>query len=39
MAIEADGLRKSFGKVHALRGMDLAVPPGSVWTAALARLS
>jgi ABC-2 type transport system ATP-binding protein len=30
MAIEAEGLRKSFGKVHALRGVDLTVPPGSV---------
>jgi ABC-2 type transport system ATP-binding protein len=30
MAIEAEGLRKSFGNVHALRGVDLAVPPGSV---------
>ena len=30
MAIEAEGLRKSFGKVKALRGVDLAVPQGSV---------
>jgi ABC-2 type transport system ATP-binding protein len=30
MAIEAEGLRKSFGKVKALRGVDLAVPEGSV---------
>jgi ABC-2 type transport system ATP-binding protein len=30
MAIEAEGLRKSFGKVQALRGVDLAVPEGSV---------
>jgi ABC-2 type transport system ATP-binding protein len=30
MAIEATGLRKSFGKVQALRGVDLAVPQGSV---------
>jgi ABC-2 type transport system ATP-binding protein len=30
MAIEAEGLRKSFGKVQALRGVDLAVPPGGV---------
>jgi ABC-2 type transport system ATP-binding protein len=30
MAIEAEGLRKSFGKVRALRGVDLAVPQGSV---------
>ena len=30
MAIEAEGLRKSFGKVEALRGVDLAVPEGSV---------
>ena len=29
-AIEAVGLRKSFGKVAALRGLDLAVPRGSV---------
>ena len=30
MAIEAAGLWKSFGKVQALRGVDLAVPQGSV---------
>jgi ABC-2 type transport system ATP-binding protein len=30
MAIEAAGLRKSFGKVQALRGVDLAVPQGGV---------
>jgi len=30
MAIEVEGLRKSFGKVQALRGIDLAVPQGSV---------
>jgi ABC-2 type transport system ATP-binding protein len=30
MAIEAEGLRKSFGKVQALRGVELAVPQGSV---------
>ncbi|HEY6493028.1 MAG TPA: ATP-binding cassette domain-containing protein [Trebonia sp.] len=30
MAIEAEGLRKSFGKVEALRGVDLAVPEGGV---------
>jgi ABC-2 type transport system ATP-binding protein len=30
MAIEAEGLRKSFGKVHALRGVDLAVPEGNI---------
>jgi ABC-2 type transport system ATP-binding protein len=30
MAIEVEGLRKSFGKVQALRGVDLAVPPGGV---------
>ena len=30
MAIEAEGLRKSFGKVQALRELDLAVPPGAV---------
>jgi ABC-2 type transport system ATP-binding protein len=30
MAIEAEDLRKSFGKVRALRGIDLAVPRGSV---------
>jgi ABC-2 type transport system ATP-binding protein len=30
MAIEAEGLRKSFGKVQALKGVDLAVPEGRV---------
>jgi ABC-2 type transport system ATP-binding protein len=30
MAIEVEGLRKSFGKVQALRGIDLAVPQGSI---------
>jgi ABC-2 type transport system ATP-binding protein len=30
MAIEVEGLRKSFGKVQALRGIDLAVPQGGV---------
>jgi ABC-2 type transport system ATP-binding protein len=30
MAIETEGLRKSFGKVQALRGVDLAVPRGGV---------
>ena len=30
MAIEVEGLRKSFGKVQALRGLDLAVPQGGV---------
>jgi ABC-2 type transport system ATP-binding protein len=30
LAIEAGGLRKSFGKVQALRGLDLAVPWGTV---------
>jgi ABC-2 type transport system ATP-binding protein len=29
-AIEVVGLHKSFGKVHALRGIDLAVPRGTV---------
>jgi ABC-2 type transport system ATP-binding protein len=29
-AIEAEGLRKTFGKVEALRGVDLVVPEGSV---------
>jgi ABC-2 type transport system ATP-binding protein len=29
-AIETEGLRKSFGQVRALRGVDLAVPDGSV---------
>ena len=30
MAIEIEGLRKSFGQVHALRGVELTVPPGGV---------
>jgi ABC-2 type transport system ATP-binding protein len=30
IAIEAEGLRKSFGKVQALRGVDLAVPEGGI---------
>jgi ABC-2 type transport system ATP-binding protein len=30
MAIEVEGLRKSFGQVQALRGIDLAVPQGGV---------
>ena len=30
MTIEAEGLRKAFGKVEALRGVDLAVPEGTV---------
>jgi ABC-2 type transport system ATP-binding protein len=30
MAIEAEGLGKTFGKVQALRGLELAVPQGSV---------
>jgi ABC-2 type transport system ATP-binding protein len=30
MAIEVEGLRKSFGEVQALRGIDLAVPQGGV---------
>jgi ABC-2 type transport system ATP-binding protein len=30
IAIEAEGLRKSFGTVQALRGLDLAVPEGGV---------
>ena len=29
-AIEADGLRKTYGEVEALRGVDLAAPAGSV---------
>jgi ABC-type multidrug transport system ATPase subunit len=29
-AVEVEGLVKSFGKVHALRGVDLAVPAGTV---------
>ncbi|MGN8244469.1 ATP-binding cassette domain-containing protein [Cellulomonas soli] len=30
MAIEVTGLTKSFGRVHALRGLDLSVPAGQV---------
>jgi ABC-2 type transport system ATP-binding protein len=30
MAIEVEGLAKSFGQVHALRGLDLQVPTGQV---------
>ena len=30
LAILADGLRKQYGKAHALAGFDLAVPPGAV---------
>ena len=30
MAIEVEGLRKSFGKVQALRGVELAVPQGGI---------
>jgi ABC-2 type transport system ATP-binding protein len=30
-AVEACGLTKDFGRVHALRGLDLEVPPGSVF--------
>ena len=30
IAIEAEGLRKSFGKVQALRGVDLTVPEASI---------
>ena len=30
LAIDAQGLRKSFGDVHALAGVDLAVPTGTV---------
>jgi len=30
MAIEVEGLQKSFGQVHALRGLDLHVPVGQV---------
>ncbi|MFI2753300.1 ATP-binding cassette domain-containing protein [Cellulomonas sp. P22] len=30
MAVEVDGLTKSFGRVHALRGLDLTVPTGQV---------
>jgi ABC-type multidrug transport system ATPase subunit len=29
-AISAEGLRKAFGKINALDGIDLAVPPGTV---------
>ena len=34
MAVEIEGLTKSFGSVHALRGLDLTVPTGVVrnWT-------
>ena len=30
LAVEIRGLTKSFGAVHALRGLDLAVPTGQV---------
>ena len=30
MAVEVDGLTKSFGRAHALRGLDLTVPVGQV---------
>lgn len=30
MAVEVEGLTKSFGRVHALRGLDLTVPVGQV---------
>ena len=30
MAVEIEGLTKSFGNVHALRGLDLSVPTGQV---------
>ncbi|KQY23511.1 ABC transporter ATP-binding protein [Cellulomonas sp. Root485] len=30
MALQVEGLEKSFGTVHALRGLDLAVPTGQV---------
>src|SRR5215216_4946369 len=30
-AVEARGLTKDFGRVQALRGLDLEVPPGSVF--------
>jgi ABC-2 type transport system ATP-binding protein len=30
MAVEIEGLKKSFGSVHALRGLDLTVPTGQV---------
>jgi ABC-type multidrug transport system ATPase subunit len=29
-AIRAEGLTKAFGGLHALRGVDLSVPPGKV---------
>lgn len=29
-AVLSEGLEKSYGRVHALRGLDLAVPEGSV---------
>ena len=29
-AIEVEGLHKHFGRVHALRGLDLTVPAGEV---------
>ena len=32
-AILVEGLQKSFGSVHALRGVDLAVPAGAAPTA------
>ena len=31
VAVETQGLRKSYGKVEALRGIDLAVDAGSVF--------
>ena len=31
VAVESQGLRKSYGKVEALRGIDLAVDAGSVF--------
>ncbi len=30
MAVEVEGLTKTFGSVHALRGLDLTVPTGQV---------
>src|SRR5665811_169033 len=30
MAVEVEGLTKTFGRVHALRGLDLTVPAGQV---------
>jgi ABC-2 type transport system ATP-binding protein len=30
-AIQADGLRKSYGRIQALDGVDLAVPPGTIF--------